>query len=148
MAALIRKARSEDQGEWLRMRLALWPEEPVQELIEDQFVWLREKQCVALVAERTPDKLCGFLEAAIRPCDCDGTVGRFGYVEGWYVDLDVRRQGVGSSLLAAAESWVKNQGCEIMLSDARTENALSQAVHHALGFEEVERLVHFRRRLI
>jgi aminoglycoside 6'-N-acetyltransferase I len=34
-----------------------------------------------------------------------------------------------------------------MASDAHLDNAVSHAAHHALGFEESERLVHFRKRL-
>jgi aminoglycoside 6'-N-acetyltransferase I len=110
-------------------------------------VWLKEDRCVAFVAERSTGDLCGFLEVAIRPCDVTGDVGRFGYIEGWYVDQDFRRQGVGQSLVQAAEEWVRQQGVSQILSDAKIENRLSQTAHEALGFEEVERLVHFRKPL-
>ena len=35
-----------------------------------------------------------------------------GYIEAWYVDPDVRRQGYGHALLAAAEGWAVEQGSE------------------------------------
>jgi hypothetical protein len=70
-----------------------------------------------------------------------------GYVEGWYVDPDVRRQGIGRRLVEAAERWAAAQGCREMASDAHLGNTVSHAAHEALGFEESERLVHFRKRL-
>ncbi len=129
------------------MRHALWPEEPIEDLTKDMVVWLLEEQCVCLVAERESSGLCGFLEVTIRPCNVNGEVGRFGYIEGWYVDPDVRQQGIGKHLVKTAEQWVMDQGCNQILSDARLENTLSQIAHQALGFAEVERLVHFQRRL-
>lgn len=144
---LIRPVRSVDHAEWLRMRHTLWAEESIPDLVDDMQVWLREEECVALVAERPHGGLCGFLEVAVRPCNVNGMTGRFGYIEGWYVDPDVRRQGVGKSLVCNAETWARNEGCEDILSDARIGNVVSQTAHRALGFTEVERLVHFQKRL-
>lgn len=58
-----------------------------------------------------------------------------------------RRQGIGKSLLAAAEKWARSQGCVEMASDAVIDNVLSQNVHQRLGFEAVERTVLFRKAL-
>ena len=75
------------------------------------------------VAERPDGGLCGFLEAAIRSRanGCDSTP--VGYIEGWYVDEDVRRQGVGRALVEAAEAWARSKGCRQMASDAELWNA-------------------------
>src|SRR5262249_58795557 len=70
-----------------------------------------------------------------------------GYVEGWFVDADLRRQGVGRRLLEAAEQWATAHGCKEMASDAQMENEVSLAAHQALGFEESSRAVHLRKRL-
>src|SRR5262249_53205645 len=66
---------------------------------------------------------------------------------GWLVDADVRRQGIGKRLMAAAELWATAQGCKEMASDAQMENEVSLDAHKALGFEESSRAVHLRRRL-
>jgi aminoglycoside 6'-N-acetyltransferase I len=55
--------------------------------------------------------------------------------------------GIGRKLLRAAEEWARQQGCIEMASDALLENELSQRVHEALGFEEVDRCVRYRRTL-
>jgi len=47
------------------------------------------------LAERSDGGLCGFLEASFRSRadGCESTP--VGYIEGWYVDWDMRRQSVG-----------------------------------------------------
>jgi aminoglycoside 6'-N-acetyltransferase I len=67
------------------------------------------------------------------------------YLEGWYVDPDVRRQGVGAALVRAAEAWAREHGYREFASDALLENVESQRAHVALGFAEVERVVLYRK---
>jgi len=99
------------------------------------------------VAVRPEGGLGGFLEASLRTYaeGCDSSP--VGYIEGWYVDPDLRRQGVGRALLRAAEAWARAQGCQEMASDCRLDNEASWRAHLALGYEEAERLIHFRKRL-
>src|SRR5437667_6595225 len=68
-----------------------------------------------------------------------------GYVEGWYVDADVRRHGDGRRLIRTAERWARERGCTEMGSDCLLENEVSLRAHLAIGYEERERLIHFRR---
>ena len=60
---------------------------------------------------------------------------------------EYRRRKVGALLLAAAEQWARNAGCQEMASDTWVDNLTSQHVHEALGFEVVDRCVHYRKRL-
>ena len=103
---------------------------------------------IVFVAVDSSGRLVGFLEAGLRfyaeGCDPSRPVG---YVEGWYVDLEFRRKGVGAKLMARAESWARRQGCVEMASDTWIDNLDSQRAHDALGFEEVERCVHYRKSL-
>ena len=46
-----------------------------------------------------------------------------------------------------AERWGRSRGCRELGSDTALQNAASAAAHRALGFEEVGRLVAFRRAL-
>jgi putative acetyltransferase len=150
----IRQANNEDQTEWLRMRALLWPDCPAdQHAVEiraffdtDSPGWSAPFLSVAaFVAERPSGGLCGFLEASIRPYAEDCATWPVGYVEGWFVDTDLRRQGVGKRLLEAAEQWATSHGCKEMASDAQMENEVSLAAHKALGFEESSRSVYFRK---
>jgi aminoglycoside 6'-N-acetyltransferase I len=100
------------------------------------------------VAVRPDGRLAGFTEVGTRPYaeGCDTTP--VGYLEGWFVDADVRRQGIGAALVQAAESWARQLGLQEFASDALLDNLTSHAAHRALGFEETERLVLFRKSLV
>lgn len=152
----IRPVRNGDQAEWVRMRSLLWPdaagEEHAQEVAaffgSPSLSWAEPFLAVAVfVAVRPAGGLCGFLEASIRPYAEDCVTWPVGYVEGWFVDPDLRRQGIGRRLTAAAEQWAAAQGYKEMASDTHLGNTVSHQAHRALGFEESERLVHFRKRL-
>jgi len=136
------------------MRTALWPddgdhpEEVAVFFATDTFRWSESLfSWNVFVAERPDGGLCGFVETSIRP-HVDGCSTRpVGYVEGWFVDPDVRRQGIGRKLVQAAERWAAIQGCKEMASDAHLWNTVSHESHEALGFKEGNRLVHFRKML-
>lgn len=103
---------------------------------------------VVLVAEREDRSLAGFVEVDLRSHadGCDPSIP-VGYVEGWYVSEEDRRQRIGAQLIAAAEEWARAQGCVEMASDTWIDSEISQRAHEALGFEVVDRCVHYRKRL-
>jgi aminoglycoside 6'-N-acetyltransferase I len=45
------------------------------------------------------------------------------------------------------EAWARERGFRELASDALLENTVSHAAHAALGFEEVERAVKYRKPL-
>src|SRR5215472_11218777 len=103
METVVRPPQAEDRAEWTRMRGALWPESPAETHAEEVTAfltgnlagWLSGVLAVAaFVAVRPAGGLCGFVEASVRPMVDGCTTHPVGYVEGWYVDPDVRRQGV------------------------------------------------------
>lgn len=98
------------------------------------------------VCERDDGRLAGFLELSVRNY-AEECAGPTPYVESWYVDSDVRLQGVGRALMTAAEEWASGAGYREMASDAVLQNDLSHRAHKAVGFSEVERIVVFRKPL-
>jgi len=48
---------------------------------------------------------------------------------------------------AAAEDWARSQGCVEVASDTWIDNEESQRVHEALGYQVVDRCVHYRKTL-
>jgi aminoglycoside 6'-N-acetyltransferase I len=151
--AQVRFARLSDREQLARLRTALWPESSTEEHGQELGLILGGRfpgvmPLVVLVAEAKDGGLAGFLEVGLRSyadgCEASHPVG---YVEGWYVVENWRRQGIGAELLRAAEDWARNQGCIEMASDAAIDNAVSQRAHEALGFEVAERSVLYRKTL-
>jgi GNAT superfamily N-acetyltransferase len=104
---------------------------------------------INLVAETADGTLTGFAEIDLRShadgCDPARPVG---YLEGWFVAEAYRRSGIGRRLLAAAEDWARSHGCIELASDTWIDNELSQSCHEALGFEVVDRCVHYRKGMV
>jgi aminoglycoside 6'-N-acetyltransferase I len=100
-----------------------------------------------IVADAGDKKLAGFLEASIRPFVEDCESDNVGYLEGWFVDPEFRRRGLGRALVAAAETWARSRGASEMASDAEIGNEPSLKAHTRLGYEETSRLVHLRKEL-
>jgi aminoglycoside 6'-N-acetyltransferase I len=135
------------------MRSLLWPDAPEQEHLaelEAGQTSLGQLQfpVVNLVAEDERGALLGFLEVGLRShadgCDTRQPVG---FVEGWFVREEHRGKGVGRELMHAAQEWARAQGCREMASDALIDNGGSERAHTELGFEIVDRCIHFRKAL-
>jgi aminoglycoside 6'-N-acetyltransferase I len=145
---LSRHATQDDRSEWLRMRSALWPDCPLDDHHREMQEQLDDPTRYAVfVIERDGGKLGGFLEASLRAYADGCRTSPVGYIEGWYVDADLRRQGWGGELVKAAEQWAAAQGCTEMASDCELNNDVSLRVHLALGYAETDRVIQFRKSL-
>jgi aminoglycoside 6'-N-acetyltransferase I len=146
---LIRHATHSDRSEWLRMRSALWPDCSLDDHHSEMQDQINDPARYAVfVVERDAGQLGGFLEAALRDYADGCRTSPVGYIEGWYVDADLHRQGWGGELVKAAEQWAVAQGCTEMASDCELDNDVSFRAHLALGYEEVDRAIQFRKSLI
>jgi len=137
----------------VRLREALWPETPIEEHARELTEILEGKPVttlplVILVAEASDRELAGFLEVDMRShADGCNPLRPVGYIEDWYVVENHRNKGVGRKLMTAAEDWARSQGCVEMASDTWVDNEVSQRVHELLGYEVVDRCVHYRKTL-
>ncbi|MEP6788602.1 MAG: aminoglycoside 6'-N-acetyltransferase [Acidobacteriota bacterium] len=145
----IRPLDESDLGEWLRLRLKLW-DESSEDDHKDEMVGVLENSDAqfVVVADIGDGRLAGFLEASIRSHVEDCETDNVGYLEGWFVEEDYRRSGIGGRLVAFAEEWARRKGCTEMASDAEIDNDVSQKAHARLGYEETSRLVHLRKELV
>jgi aminoglycoside 6'-N-acetyltransferase I len=145
---IVRPVEKSDWQEWLRMRRLLWPSTSVAEHDNEMSAYfMRGEGFLSWVAEKSDKRLIGFLEASIREVAEDGETRNVGYVEGWYVEPDFRRTGVGRMLVSHASQWARAKGCKEMGSDCGRENETSLKAHLGVGFEETSRSIHFRKRL-
>ncbi|HSF79636.1 MAG TPA: aminoglycoside 6'-N-acetyltransferase [Anaerolineales bacterium] len=140
---LVRRITAQDSSEWMRLRRALWPEHTAEEHLIEMRDLSTDPACATFVAVRPNGGLGGFLEAGIRKYAEGSQTSPVGYIEGWYVDNDLRQLGIGRRLVQAAEVWALENGLSEMASDCLTDNEISQRAHLALGYKEVERLIHF-----
>ena len=131
------------------MRLSYWPElGPAEhENAFDELFSGTSTSAITLVAERENGRLGGFLQARTRSYAEGCSSSPVGYIENWWVDQDLRRSGVGALLISAAEAWARSLGLTEMASDTELANNQSQAAHQALGYNETERLIFFRKKL-
>ncbi|PYV58836.1 MAG: aminoglycoside 6'-acetyltransferase [Acidobacteria bacterium] len=149
----IRRAQLSDCDQLARMCEALWPDASAEQHARELALILEGKPVttlplIILVADVGDRMLAGFLEVDLRShadgCNPSRPVG---YIEGWYVAESYRTRGIGRKLLAAAEDWARSQGCIEVASDTWIDNEVSQRVHEALGYEVVDRCVHYRKTL-
>ena len=146
---LIERCTSVEQLGWLELRQALCTDcaTEVQLLEMAEHVAIPQR-FADFVAYSDWGKPVGLAEAAMRTDYVNGTTSTpVAFLEGIYVLPESRRQGVAASLVAAVCGWARASGCCELASDAALENQLSHAVHRALGFEETERVVFFRKPL-
>jgi aminoglycoside 6'-N-acetyltransferase I len=143
----VRKLERKDWSAWLRMRHQLWPDASRFRIRDEASYLHRRRDFVAYLAVDPHDHPVGFVEVTLHP-DAPGCRTRpVGYLEGWFVAAAYRRRGVGKALVRRAEAWAAARGCREMASDAYVTNVVSRKSHRALGYEEHETLVHFRRTL-
>lgn len=100
-----------------------------------------------VIAVSAKGEALGFAEAAkrhdyVNGCDTSPVL----FLEGIYVVPDMRRQGIARALCTSIEQWGTAHGCEEFASDAAIDNVDGQTLHRALGFDETERVVFFRKR--
>jgi len=143
----VRAYRDTDWAEWLRMSLALFDDCTADQLEPGMREFRARSDGEVFVVDRGDGSLAGFVEAGSRPYAEGCETSPVGYIEAWYIDEDVRKQGYGRALLEAAEDWARKQGYREMASDALLDNEISHRAHEASGYTEVERIVTFRKSL-
>jgi aminoglycoside 6'-N-acetyltransferase I len=145
----IRPVRDGDFAQWFRLRKLLWDGSSDSEHREEMIDIIEHTETqLVLVAETAGDRLVGFLEASIRPFVEDCYTDHVGYLEGWFVEPDFRRHGIGRQLVKKAEDWARSKGCEEMASDSEIGNNLSLDAHLKFGYRVTSKLVHLKKDLV
>lgn len=143
-------ATSDHLGAWAEMRYALWTWDTVAEHAEEaeELYLSGNPDRHALIALADDGAPLGFAEATIRRdyvegCDTSPVV----FLEGVYVRPEARLSGVAQALANAVGEWGKSKGCSEYASNALLYNIDSHRFHAAIGFDETERVVFFKRQL-
>lgn len=143
----VREIAERDRAEWVRMRDALWPGSLADHEAETRAFFEHRRSPAAVWVAEAEGQVVGFLELEYRSYAEGCTSSPVPYIEGWYVDLSRRGQGIGGALVRAAEAHAVAAGYREIASDAQIDNTASIAAHSALGYEAVDRVVCFRRAL-
>jgi aminoglycoside 6'-N-acetyltransferase I len=145
----IRPCTGIDQPGWLELRMTLWPHCTREEHLAEMAEMLRQPgQFIQFLACADDGKPAGLLEMSVRGDYVNGTASSpVVFLEGLFVVPELRGNGIARQLVRAAEAWAASHGYSELASDALLENTTGQAVHRALGFEETERVVYFRKEL-
>src|SRR5438309_11186932 len=143
----ISQCSRETINDWVRLRSMLWPQGRGGHRREIDAMLAAPDKFVAFVAHEQTVAV-GFAEAALRfdyvnGCETSPVV----FLEGLFVLPEHRRKGIARELCASIERWGAQKGCTEFAADALLDNEVSHRVHAALGFEETERVVYFRKLL-
>jgi aminoglycoside 6'-N-acetyltransferase I len=144
---LLTAPRGSADRAWLVLRIALWPEGSEAEHLSGTADTLARGHYVRLAVTASGSAI-GLVEAARRVDYVNGTTSSpVAFLEGLYVEPEWRRRGVARALVEAVRAWALQQGLSELASDSLIDNVAAHAAHRALGFEETERVVYFRRAL-
>jgi aminoglycoside 6'-N-acetyltransferase I len=144
---IIRKITEQDRSEWARLRDALWPGSLDAHEKETQAYFASKSTSPVVFVGEWEGQVVGFLELGFRPYAPGCNSSPVPFIEGWYVEPGVRKQGLGRALVAAAEAHARSEGHSEIASDAELDNDDGLAAHKALGYSIIERIACFRKPL-
>ena len=141
----IRTIVESDRADWARMREALWPGSLSDHDEETRKHFDNPAPSLAVFVADAGGRAVAFLELDYRKYAPGCRSSPVPSIEGWYVEPGLQRRGIGQALVEAAEASARAAGHHEIASDAESDNGGGIAAHLALGYEEVERVVCFRK---
>ena len=129
---------------WCLLRHRLWPDTtPAEHREELQDVG---ETGAGFIVHDPAGVAVGFAEVSLRRDYVNGCdTSPVAFLEGIYVEEAFRKRGVAALMVEEVTRWAISQGVSELASDADISNADSHRMHAALGFEETERVVYFRK---
>ena len=144
---MIKRAETRDAEALASLAIQMWTEHDPAELAEE-FRALLKKEDSACFLKYAGDRPVAFAQCQLRHDYVEGTDSSpVGYLEGVFVEEGYRRKGFAEELLAACENWAKEKGCSEFASDCELDNVDSLRFHLAMGFEEANRIICFKKEL-
>ena len=142
---MIKKAKKADSAILAEMALLMWEDDDPNDL-KEEFERLTEGDDSACFIQYADDTPVGFAQCQLRRDYVEGTdTSPVGYLEGIFVREEYRRRGYARALLNRCEKWAKERHCSQFASDCELENEDSLRFHMAMGFEEANRIICFRK---
>lgn len=144
---MIRRAAIEDANSLAALAIQMWTDHDPGALAEE-FRELIANEEAACFLGYAGDRPVAFAQCQLRHDYVEGTDhSPVGYLEGVFVTEEYRRKGYGAELVAECEKWAREKGCAEFASDCELDNADSLKFHKAVGFEETNRIICFKKKL-
>ena len=144
---MVRIATNVDSRVLAEMAVQMWDRHTVDELETEFTQTLNEKQS-AFFIKYINGLPVGFAQCGLRTDYVEGTESSpVGYLEGIFVKEEYRKNGYTKELLFSCEIWAKEIGCSEFASDCEIDNMDSFKFHMAMGFDEANRIICFKKRL-
>lgn len=144
---MIKKATINESLILAEMAMQMWNSNTVDEL-QMEFAETLKKKSIAFFIKYLEDIPVGFAQCGLRTDYVEGTESSpVGYLEGIFVKEDCRNKGYAKELILACEKWAKDMGCSEFASDCELDNVDSFKFHMAMGFEEANRIICFRKEI-
>ena len=144
---IVREIVDGDRAAWVRLRDALWPGSLSDHEAETRAYFEAGAQTPIVFVADVDGRVVGFLELDFRKYAPGCASSPVPFIEGWHVEAAHQRRGIGRALVEAAEARALAMGFTEIASDSELGNDDGIAAHRALGYEEIERVVSFRRSL-
>ena len=145
---MIKRAGTDESRELANLAVQMWSDHDPENL-EAGFRELAKSHEAACFIKYVDNKPIAFAQCQLRHDYVEGTESApVGYLEGIFVSEGFRRKGYAAELLSECEKWAREKGCAEFASDCEIDNIDSLRFHMALGFEEANRIICFRKDLL
>ena len=144
---MTRKATRDDAMNVAKLAIQMWEDNTLEGLTEEmaEIIASPESAVFLLCDGEMP---VGFAQCQLRHDYVEGTDSSpVGYLEGIFVEEGYRNKGYAKELLKQCEAWAKDMGCSEFASDCELTNTGSLAFHLKMGFDEVNRVICFTKKL-
>ena len=144
---MIRKAMIGDSRILAELAVQMWDSHTVDKLELEFSETLNDEQSAFFIKD-VREIPVGFAQCGLRTDYVEGTESSpVGYLEGIFIKEEYRQNGYAKELLCACEMWAKENGCSEFASDCELDNTASFKFHMAMGFEEANRIICFKKKL-
>jgi len=144
---MVEKAASKDSYILAKMAKKMWDSSTVEEL-EAEFSEMIKNEKAVFFVKYVDSKPAGFAQCCLRNDYVEGTESSpVGYLEGIFVEENYRNKGYAKELLSFCEKWAKDKGCSEFASDCELVNTGSLSFHKAMGFDEVNCIICFKKNI-
>lgn len=142
---VIREATQADALALAELAIKMWLGNTVSEL-QSEFLDLISSDNSVCFIKYVGNKEVGFVQCQLRNDYVEGTdTSPVGYLEGIFIEKEYRHRGYAKDLLSKFEKWAKEKNCTEIASDCEIDNDISLEFHLSMGFEEVNRIICFRK---